>query len=225
MERVTLEIEARTPGKSSAARALRRTGQDPGHRLRQRPDARADRRRRGKLLREALTRRRRPPLDPRRQGAGRAGVACRPSSRSSRSTPSATADPLRPPRDPDGPARSTGSPRCTLVGEPRGVKMSGGVLDQPTHEICDRRPAGAAARPHRGRRQRARRRRLDPRRRPDAARGRHLHRRSPTSCIASVTGVDRARGRGARGRGARAQAPAAEAGARAAEALRRTRRE
>ncbi len=130
MERVTLEVEARTPGKSSVARALRRTGKIPGifygHGRTPEPisvDARH--------LREAFH---------------SAGVhAIFDVVVNGDRTPALIKDyQVDPVRDRmihfdlievrmDQPVTSVTN--IVLVGEPRGVALEGGVLDQPVHSL------------------------------------------------------------------------------------------
>ena len=134
MERVPLEVEAREPGPSSAARALRRTGKIPGVLYGAGREASsfavsADGAARGADRGAAA------PRHARRQGARVRRPRCPRSSRSSSSTRSATActhvDLLAIRLDEPIEARAT----VNLIGEPRGVKFDGGVLEQPTHEI------------------------------------------------------------------------------------------
>ena len=133
MERVPLEVEAREPGPSSAARALRRTGKIPGvlYGAGRQPSSFAVA---TTVLREALT-----------GDAGRHAVldVTIPGERAA--IPAILKEfQLDPIRDRvthvdllairlDEPieARAT----VNLIGEPRGVKLDGGVLEQPTHEI------------------------------------------------------------------------------------------
>jgi large subunit ribosomal protein L25 len=133
MERVQLEVEAREPGPSSAARALRRSGKIPGilYGAGREPSPFAVA---ITVLREALT-----------GDAGRHAVldVTLPGERAA--VPAILKEfQLDPIRDRvthvdllairlDEPieARAT----VNLIGEPRGVKLDGGVLEQPTHEI------------------------------------------------------------------------------------------
>ena len=133
MERVPLEVEAREPGRSSAARALRRTGKIPGilYGAGRQPSAFAVA---TTVLREALT-----------GEAGRHAVLDVTIPGEKAAIPAILKEfQLDPIRDRvthvdllairlDEPieARAT----VNLIGEPRGVKLDGGVLEQPTHEI------------------------------------------------------------------------------------------
>jgi large subunit ribosomal protein L25 len=133
MERVPLEVEARTPGPSSAARALRRTGKIPGvlYGAGRQPSSFAVA---TTVLREALT-----------GEAGRHAVLDVTIPGEKAAIPAILKEfQLDPIRDRvthvdllairlDEPieARAT----VNLIGEPRGVKLDGGVLEQPTHEI------------------------------------------------------------------------------------------
>jgi large subunit ribosomal protein L25 len=133
MERVPLEVETRTPGPSSAARALRRSGKIPGilYGAGREPAAFAVPM---AVLREALTGQggRHAVLDVRVPGE-RAVV------------PAILKEfQLDPIRDRvthvdllairlDEPIETRTS--VVLIGEPRGVKFEGGALEQPTHEI------------------------------------------------------------------------------------------
>jgi large subunit ribosomal protein L25 len=133
MERVTLEIEARTSGKSSAAQAIRRSGKIPGvfygngrTPLAFAVDARA--------LRHAM-----------HEGGGLHAIFDVVAPGEGSRTPAILKEFQR------HPVRDTlihidlleirmdqeiaSSTTITLVGEPRGVAMDGGVLDQPTHEV------------------------------------------------------------------------------------------
>ena len=133
MDRVTLEVEARAPGKSSAARALRRQGIIPGVMYgtgREPVAVQAP----ATVLREALS----------GDGGRHAILDVKAPGRSS-STPAILkdiqVDPVR--------GRLThfdlleirmdqeidSVTTLTLVGEPEGVRLGGGVLDQPTHEL------------------------------------------------------------------------------------------
>jgi large subunit ribosomal protein L25 len=133
MERVPLEVEAREPGPSSAARALRRTGKIPGvlYGAGREPSSFAVAK---TVLREALT-----------GDAGRHAVLDVKVPGEKAAIPAILKEfQLDPIRDRvthvdllairlDEPieARAT----VNLIGEPRGVKFDGGVLEQPTHEI------------------------------------------------------------------------------------------
>jgi large subunit ribosomal protein L25 len=133
MERVPLEVEARAPGPSSAARALRRTGKIPGvlYGAGRQPSSFAVA---TTVLREALT-----------GEAGRHAVLDVTIPGEKAAIPAILKEfQLDPIRDRvthvdllairlDEPieARAT----VNLIGEPRGVKFDGGVLEQPTHEI------------------------------------------------------------------------------------------
>jgi large subunit ribosomal protein L25 len=133
MERVTLEIEARTPGKSSAARAVRHSGKIPGvfYGNGREPQAIAVE---SRALRVALSGEggRHAILDVLAPGAKTA-------------TPAILKDiQVHPVRDTlmhfdlleirmDQEIASRSS--IMLVGEPRGVRIEGGVLDQPTREV------------------------------------------------------------------------------------------
>jgi large subunit ribosomal protein L25 len=133
MERVPLEVEAREPGPSSAARALRRTGKIPGvlYGAGRKPSSFAVA---TTVLREALT-----------GEAGRHAVLDVTIPGEKAAIPAILKEfQLDPIRDRvthvdllairlDQPieARAT----VNLIGEPRGVKFDGGVLEQPTHEI------------------------------------------------------------------------------------------
>jgi large subunit ribosomal protein L25 len=133
MERVQLEVEAREPGPSSAARALRRSGKIPGilYGAGREPSAFAVA---ITVLREALT-----------GDAGRHAVLDVTLPGEKAAVPAILKEfQLDPIRDRvthvdllairlDEPieARAT----VNLIGEPRGVKLDGGVLEQPTHEI------------------------------------------------------------------------------------------
>jgi large subunit ribosomal protein L25 len=133
MDRVTLEVEARAPGKSSAARALRRQGIIPGVMYgtgREPVAVQAP----ATALREALS----------GDGGRHAILDVQAPGRSS-STPAILkdiqVDPVR--------GRLThfdlleirmdqeidSVTTLTLVGEAEGVRLGGGVLDQPTHEL------------------------------------------------------------------------------------------
>jgi len=133
MERVPLEVEARNPGPSSAARALRRAGKIPGilYGAGRQPSSFAVA---TTVLREALT-----------GEAGRHAVLDVTIPGEKAAIPAILKEfQLDPIRDRvthvdllairlDEPieARAT----VNLIGEPRGVKFDGGVLEQPTHEI------------------------------------------------------------------------------------------
>jgi large subunit ribosomal protein L25 len=133
MERVPLEVEARKPGPSSAARALRRSGKIPGilYGAGRQPSSFAVA---TTVLREALT-----------GDAGRHAVLDVTIPGEKAAIPAILKEfQLDPIRDRvthvdllairlDEPieARAT----VNLIGEPRGVKFDGGVLEQPTHEI------------------------------------------------------------------------------------------
>jgi large subunit ribosomal protein L25 len=133
MERVPLEVEARQPGPSSAARALRRSGKIPGvlYGAGRQPSSFAVA---TTVLREALT-----------GDAGRHAVLDVTIPGEKAAIPAILKEfQLDPIRDRvthvdllairlDEPieARAT----VNLIGEPRGVKFDGGVLEQPTHEI------------------------------------------------------------------------------------------
>jgi large subunit ribosomal protein L25 len=133
MERVPLEVEAREPGPSSAARALRRTGKIPGVLYGAGREASSFAVAQT-VLREALT-----------GEAGRHAVLDVKVPGEKAAVPAILKDfQLDPIRDRvihvdllairlDEPieARAT----VNLIGEPRGVKFDGGVLEQPTHEI------------------------------------------------------------------------------------------
>jgi large subunit ribosomal protein L25 len=134
MERVPLEVEAREPGPSSAARALRRSGKIPGvlYGAGREPSSFAVAK---TVLREALT-----------GDAGRHAVLDVKVPGERASIPAIVKEfQLDPIKDRvthvdllairlDEPieARAT----VNLIGEPRGVKLDGGVLEQPTHEIA-----------------------------------------------------------------------------------------
>jgi large subunit ribosomal protein L25 len=134
MERVPLEVEARAAGPSSAARALRRTGKIPGvlYGAGRTPSSFAVA---TTVLREALT-----------GEAGRHAVLDVTIPGEKAAIPAILKEfQLDPIRDRvthvdllairlDEPieARAT----VNLIGEPRGVKFDGGVLEQPTHEIA-----------------------------------------------------------------------------------------
>ena len=136
MERVPLEVEAREPGPSSAARALRRTGKIPGvlYGAGRKPSSFAVA---TTVLRTALT-----------GEAGRHAVLDVTIPGEKAAIPAILKEfQLDPIRDRvthvdllairlDEPieARAT----VNLIGEPRGVKFDGGVLEQPTHEITIR---------------------------------------------------------------------------------------
>jgi large subunit ribosomal protein L25 len=133
MERVTLEIEARTPGKSSAAQAVRRSGKIPGvfYGNGREPQAIAID---AKALRHAI-----------HDAGGRHAIfdVVAPGAKSR--TPAILKDLQRHPvRDTllhidlleirmDQPITSVST--VVLTGEPTGVALDGGVLDQPTHEV------------------------------------------------------------------------------------------
>jgi large subunit ribosomal protein L25 len=133
MERVPLEVEAREPGPSSVARALRRAGKIPGvlYGAGRQPSSFAVA---TTVLREALT-----------GDAGRHAVLDVTIPGEQAAIPAILKEfQLDPIRDRvihvdllairlDEPieARAT----VNLIGEPRGVKLDGGVLEQPTHEI------------------------------------------------------------------------------------------
>jgi large subunit ribosomal protein L25 len=133
MERVPLEVEAREPGPSSAARALRRTGKIPGvlYGAGRQPSSFAVA---TTVLREALS-----------GEAGRHAVLDVTIPGEKATIPAILKEfQLDPIRDRvthvdllairlDQPieARAT----VNLIGEARGVKLDGGVLEQPTHEI------------------------------------------------------------------------------------------
>jgi large subunit ribosomal protein L25 len=133
MERVPLEVEAREPGPSSAARALRRTGKIPGvlYGAGRQPSSFAVA---TTVLRVGL-----------RGEAGRHAVLDVTIPGEKATIPAILKEfQLDPIRDRvthvdllairlDQPieARAT----VNLVGEARGVKLDGGVLEQPTHEI------------------------------------------------------------------------------------------
>jgi large subunit ribosomal protein L25 len=133
MERVPLEVEAREPGPSSAARALRRTGKIPGVLYGAGREASSFAVAQT-VLREALT-----------GDAGRHAVLDVKVPGEKAAVPAILKEfQLDPIRDRvihvdllairlDEPieARAT----VNLIGEPRGVKFDGGVLEQPTHEI------------------------------------------------------------------------------------------
>jgi large subunit ribosomal protein L25 len=133
MERVTLEIEARTPGKTSAAQAVRRTGKIPGVFYGNGRDPQAiaiD----ARALRHAI-----------HDAGGRHAIFDVVAPGAKGRTPAILKDIQRHPvRDTlihvdlleirmDQAIASVSS--VVLVGEPRGVTMDGGVLDQPTHEV------------------------------------------------------------------------------------------
>jgi large subunit ribosomal protein L25 len=134
MERVTLEVEARTPGKTSAARALRRSGKIPGilYGTGRTPEPIAVDSRR---LREAVT-----------GAGGRHSILDIVTPDAGRKVPvilkEFQTDPVRGILTHidlleirmDRPIDSAAS--VTLVGEPEGVRLAGGVLDQPTVEIA-----------------------------------------------------------------------------------------
>jgi large subunit ribosomal protein L25 len=133
MERVPLELEARTPGRSSAARALRRSGKIPGilYGAGRKPAAFAVA---TTVLREALTGEggRHAILDVKVPGERAAIPAI---------LKEFQLDPIRDRVTHvdllairlDEPIETNTS--VVLIGEPRGVKFEGGVLEQPTHEI------------------------------------------------------------------------------------------
>ena len=133
MERVPLELEARTPGRSSAARALRRSGKIPGilYGAGREPSAFAVA---TTVLREALTGEggRHAILDVKVPGERAAIPAI---------LKEFQLDPIRDRVTHvdllairlDEPIETNTS--VVLIGEPRGVKFEGGVLEQPTHEI------------------------------------------------------------------------------------------
>jgi large subunit ribosomal protein L25 len=133
MERVPLEVEARTPGPSSAARALRRSGKIPGilYGAGREPSAFAVA---TTVLRTALTGEagRHAILDVKVPGERAAVPAI---------LKEFQLDPIRDRvTHVDLLAINLNEPieaRATVVlmGEPRGVKLDGGVLEQPTHEI------------------------------------------------------------------------------------------
>src|SRR5690349_22496788 len=130
MERRTLEVEARTPGKSSVARALRRTGKIPGifygHGRTPEPIA-VD----ARHLREAF------------HSVGVHAIFDIVVDGNGSRTPALIKDyQVDPTRDRlihfdlievrmDQPVTSVTS--IVLVGEARGVALEGGVLDQPVH--------------------------------------------------------------------------------------------
>jgi large subunit ribosomal protein L25 len=133
MERVTLEIEARTPGKTSAAQAVRRSGKIPGVFYGNGRDPQAiaiD----ARALRHAI-----------HDAGGRHAIFDVVAPGAKGRTPAILKDIQRHPvRDTlihvdlleirmDQAIASVSS--VVLVGEPRGVAMDGGVLDQPTHEV------------------------------------------------------------------------------------------
>ena len=132
MERVSLEVEPRTPGKSSAARALRRQGKIPGifYGNRRTPEPiQVD----ARTLREALA-----------TGGGRHAVleVVSNGARTSAILKEFQQDPVRDRvthidlyevRADQEVASATA---VVLVGEPEGVRMGGGVLDQPTVELA-----------------------------------------------------------------------------------------
>jgi large subunit ribosomal protein L25 len=133
MERVPLEVETRTPGRSSAARALRRSGKIPGilYGAGREPAAFAVA---TTVLREALTGEggRHAILDVRVPGERAAIPAI---------LKEFQLDPIRDRVTHvdllairlDEPIEARTS--VVLIGESRGVKFEGGVLEQPTHEI------------------------------------------------------------------------------------------
>jgi large subunit ribosomal protein L25 len=133
MERVNLEVEARTPGRSSAARALRRDGKIPGVLYGAGREA-SHFAVPMTSLREALT-----------GEAGRHAILDVKVPGEKSAVPAILKEfQLDPVRDRvthvdllairlDEPI--TAKATVTLVGEPQGVKLDGGVLDQPTHEI------------------------------------------------------------------------------------------
>jgi large subunit ribosomal protein L25 len=133
MERVTLEIEARTSGKSSAAQAVRRSGKIPGvfYGNGREPQAIAVE---ARALRHAI-----------HDAGGRHAIFDVVAPGAKGRTPAILKDIQR------HPVRDTlihidlleirmdqaiaSVTQVNLVGEPRGVAMQGGVLDQPTHEV------------------------------------------------------------------------------------------
>jgi large subunit ribosomal protein L25 len=133
MERVPLEVEARTPGPSSAARALRRSGKIPGvlYGAGREPSSFSVPM---TVLRTALTGDggRHAILDVKVPGERAAVPAI---------LKEFQLDPIR---DRvihvdllairlDEPIDANAS--LVLIGEPKGVKLDGGVLEQPTHEV------------------------------------------------------------------------------------------
>jgi large subunit ribosomal protein L25 len=133
MERVNLEVEARTAGRSSAARALRRDGKIPGvlYGAGREPSAFAVPM---TSLREALTGEagRHAILDVKVPGERAAVPAILKEFQLDPVRDRVThVDLLAIRLDEPITARAT----VLLIGEPQGVKLDGGVLDQPTHEI------------------------------------------------------------------------------------------
>ncbi len=133
MERVPLEVETRTPGRSSAARALRRSGKIPGilYGAGREPAAFAVA---TTVLREALTGEggRHAILDVHVPGERAAVPAILKEFQLDPIRDRVThVDLLAIRLDEPIEARTN----VVLVGEPRGVKFEGGVLEQPTHEI------------------------------------------------------------------------------------------
>jgi large subunit ribosomal protein L25 len=133
MERVPLELEARTPGRSSAARALRRSGKIPGilYGAGREPSAFAVA---TTVLREALTGEggRHAILDVKVPGEKAAIPAILKEFQLDPIRDRVTHVDLLAIRLDEPIATNTS---VVLIGEPRGVKFEGGVLEQPTHEI------------------------------------------------------------------------------------------
>ncbi|MEO9175478.1 MAG: 50S ribosomal protein L25 [Gaiellales bacterium] len=133
MERVPLEVEARSPGPSSAARALRRSGKIPGvlYGAGRQPSSFSVPL---TVLRAALTGEagRHAILDVRVPGEKAAVPAILKEFQLDPIRDRVThVDLLAIRLDEPIEARAT----VNLIGEPRGVKFDGGVLEQPTHEI------------------------------------------------------------------------------------------
>jgi len=133
MDRVTLEVQARTPGKSSAARALRRQGVIPGVLYGNGRDP-VPVQVAATALREAITGDggRHAILDVRAPGSEQAAPAI---------LKDFQVDPVRGVLTHfdllsirmDQAIDSVTT--LTLVGDAEGVRLGGGVLDQPTHEL------------------------------------------------------------------------------------------
>jgi large subunit ribosomal protein L25 len=133
MERVPLELEARPPGPSSASRALRRSGKIPGvlYGAGRQPSSFSVPL---TALRAALTGEagRHAILDVRVPGEEAAVPAILKEFQLDPIRDRVThVDLLAIRLDEPIEARAT----VNLIGEPRGVKFDGGVLEQPTHEI------------------------------------------------------------------------------------------
>jgi large subunit ribosomal protein L25 len=133
MERVPLEVEARSPGPSSAARAIRRSGKIPGvlYGAGRQPSSFSVPL---TVLRTALTGEagRHAILDVHVPGEKAAVPAILKEFQLDPIRDRVThVDLLAIKLDEPIEARAT----VNLIGEPRGVKLDGGVLEQPTHEI------------------------------------------------------------------------------------------